>query len=328
MAERKIVVVTGASGYIGTALVPRLGAGGYVARGVSTVRRAQTAPHESAVADLRRPDDWRRILTGADSVIHLASRTDLRAAEADAIVDDEINVQPVRALIDAVQALGQKIPVIFASTVTIVGDHPPLPCDETAPDNPLSVYDRHKLVCEVLLRKATAEGVLSACTLRLANVYGQATGVSRTSSTNSNRGILNAMMARAARGEALTLYGTGEYIRDFIHIDDVVAAFFAALTNSRVQDGASYIIASGEGNSLKSAFDLVAREAEAVSGAAVDVRHVTEPADLHQSERRSFVGNSHLFESRTGWKREVDLKSGVRRYLGGMASPLSVANGG
>jgi UDP-glucose 4-epimerase len=327
MAERNTIVVTGASGYIGAALVPRLRAGGYDTRVVLHADKARVASNESVVADLRRPDDWQEVLAGAAGVVHLASRTDLRTAEADIAADEEINVQPVRALIDALKALGARLPVVFASTVTVFGDNPPQPCNETAPDNPLSVYDRHKLACELLLKDATAGGVLSACTLRLANVYGRAKDVPGTSSTNSNRGILNAMMARAARGEGLTVYGAGEYIRDFVHINDVVTAFSAALANPRVQDGASYIIASGEGNSLKDAFALVAREAKALTGVAVDVRHVAEPADLHQSERRNFIGSSRLFESKTGWKHEIDLESGVRHCLRELSTPLLTASG-
>lgn len=327
MAGRGAIVVTGASGYIGAALLPRLRAGGYMTRAVSRSSMPVPGADESVTADLRRPEAWRDVLAGVAGVIHLSSRTDLRAAEANAAADADINILPVKALIEALDGRGQPMPVVFASTVTIFGDSPPRPCGETAPDNPLSVYDWHKLDCERLLKEATAAGLLGACTLRLANVYGRARAVPGTASTNRNRGILNAMMARAIRGEALTVYGTGEYIRDFVHIDDVVAAFVAALASAPAQDGGSYVIASGEGHSLSDAFAMVAREAELLTGIAVEVRHVAEPADLHRSERRNFIGDPRLFGSRTGWRPTVDLVTGVRGCLRDLASPLAAAGG-
>jgi nucleoside-diphosphate-sugar epimerase len=308
--------VTGASGYIGAALLPRLRADGYITRAVSRTHNMVAGADETAVADLRDANAWQAVLAGAAGLFHLSSRTDLRAAEANPAADENINVAPVRALIDALKASGRRaFPVVFASTVTIFGDRPPLPCDETAADRPLSVYDRHKLACEALLRQEAHQGMVSACTLRLANVYGRAKSVPGTASTNNNRGILNAMMARAVRGEALTLYGTGEYIRDFIHIDDVVAAFAAAFAASQARGGTAYVVASGKGHTLAEAFSLVAQEAEALTGVVPQVRHVPEPSDLHQSERRNFVGNSRLFGSRTGWKPAIDLAAGVRRCL-------------
>jgi nucleoside-diphosphate-sugar epimerase len=267
---------------------------------------------EFYAADLRDPQDWARALSGAEAVIHLSSRTDLRAAETNSQEDHELNVEPVRALIHAAKKLSRPLPVVFASTVTILGPSPPLPANEQAPDQPRSVYDRHKLECEAMLRDATRQGLLRACSLRLANVYGYGSGVV---STNSNRGILNEIMRRAGRGENLTLYGKGHYLRDFVFIDDVVDAFCRALDSDQVLGGNHYVIASGRGHTLAEAFQLVAKETADRTGRAVNIRHVPEPADLHPIERRNFVGDSRLFQSLTGWQPRVELRSGIRDYL-------------
>ena len=334
MVTSATIVVTGAQGYIGSALVPKLSADGYSVRCVSRslVPGQPQGSNKNVDTDLRRSEDWAGVLGDAAGVIHLASRTALRAAEADEAGDDEINVGPVRALVSALQVRPRgeaRIPVVFASTATIFGDGPELPCDEKMPDRPLSVYDRHKLKCEGILKQATQDGYLAACSLRLANVYGRASATSSLAgSINNNRGILNNMMARAIRGEALTVYGAGNYIRDFIHLDDVVRAFAAALANTQVCDGTSYVIATGKGHSLTSAFSMVAGEAARITRKRVDVRHVPEPADLHQSERRNFIGNPDLFASRTGWAPEIDLATGIRRFLNGLTTPnLAVGNG-
>ncbi|MGD0420710.1 MAG: NAD-dependent epimerase/dehydratase family protein [Xanthobacteraceae bacterium] len=308
------VVVTGARGYFGSALVKRLAGEGHALRLVSRSAAARSgeanATIENIQADLRGEASWHELLKDAKAIVHLSSRTDLRAAEADPTGDYDLNVEPVRALVRAGERRGIPVPVVFASAVTIVGDAHANPVNEQTPDRPRSVYDRHKLECETILRDATRRGVLRACSLRLPNVYGY--GVS---SVNSNRGILNGMMRRAAQGEALTLYGDGAYVRDFIFVSDVVDAFCRTLTSDRVFDGGHYVIATGRGHTLAQAFSLVAQEAFRHTGRNVEIRHVPEPSDLHPIERRSFVGDASLFRKLTGWQAQVDLESGIRDYF-------------
>jgi UDP-glucose 4-epimerase len=311
------VVITGARGYIGSALAKSFSSQGCALRLVSRAAIPRNSDRASGTidhvqADLRKEQSWQTLLDGADAVVHLSARTDLRAAEANPQENRELNVEPVQALIRAARNFGRALPVIFASAVTIVGPAPPIPANEHIEDQPCTVYDRHKLECETMLRDATREGFLRACSLRLANVYGYGSGVA---SINSNRGILNAIMRRAGCGEALTLYGKGEYVRDFIFIGDVVDAFCRALVSSQVRAGGHYVIANGRGYTVAQAFDLVAKEALRCTGRAVEIRSVPEPSDLNPIERRNFVGDSSLFQKLTGWRAQVDLPNGIRDYF-------------
>jgi nucleoside-diphosphate-sugar epimerase len=310
------LIITGGQGYIGSTLAKRLASEGHALRLVSFFSRTPTIANSDRVtrvqADLRDEANWLALLEDAAAVVHLSWRTDLRAAEADPAGDRALNVEPVLALVRAVERSGRSLPVIFASTVTIIGAKPPIPADEQTPDLPGTVYDRHKLECETIFSDATRRGLLRACSLRLPNVYGYGSGIA---STNANRGILNAIMRQAGRGEALTLYGEGKYVRDFIYIEDVVDAFCRGLKSPQLHDGGHYVIASGRGYTLSEAFHLVAQEALRSTGRAVEIRHVPEPHDLYPIERRNFVGNSSLFQRLTGWRPQMELKSGIRDYF-------------
>lgn len=326
----KRVVITGARGYVGSALAWRLAREGAALRLVSRswkiarrdpdtdVEKEYRGNIERVSANLGDERAWDGLLDGADAIIHLSSRTDLRAAETNPEEDARLNIDPVRALVRAAERLGSRPLVVFASAVTIVGAQHPNPVDENTPDNPCSVYDRHKLACEIVLREATMRGVLSACSLRLSNVYGFGGG-----SINSNRGILNAMMNRASAGKPLTLYGDGAYVRDFIDLTDVVEAFAAAIRLERRCDGEHYVIATGKGYSLAKAFRIIADEAFRLAGHRVEIRHVPQPPDLHPIERRNFVGDSRYFRSLTGWRPRVEFSAGVRNYLANISrSPI------
>jgi nucleoside-diphosphate-sugar epimerase len=309
----QFIVITGARGYIGSALSVALAKEGHALRLVSrSAFDAQSTPTVQHVqADLRDSASWLELMDDAKAIVHLSSRTDLRAAEADPAGDRDLNVTPVRMLVQAAERRSVAIPAVFASTVTIFGVDPKLPADEMTPERCCSVYDRHKLECETILGEATARGVLHACSLRLANVYGYSDGMS---SINSNRGVLNAMMRRAVDGQPLTLFGDGAYVRDFIHLQDVVDAFVRAITVPDVQDGRPHVIATGKGQTLAQAYGLIADAAEEF-GRDVEIRRVAEPPDLHPSERRNFIGNSRLFRERTGWQSRFDLKAGIADYF-------------
>lgn len=317
------IVITGASGYIGAALARRFAGEGralrLVSRPGSTAITPATAGTEVIHGDLADEALWSRLLRGAAAVVHLSARTDLRAAEADPAGDEALNVEPVRALVRAAAKADAPPQIVFASTVTTFGPEHANPADERTPDNPCSVYDRHKVACEMLLHEATVAGVLRGCTLRLSNVYGSGGG-----SVNSNRGILNMMLRRALNGELLTVYGEGVYVRDFTHLEDVVDAFVrAADAGADVCDGSRYVIATGQGTSLVAAYRLIAEAAEAATGRRVEIRHVAEPADLHPIERRNFIGNSSLYQRRSGWQPGVSLREGIGRFFAKSSQAVS-----
>ncbi|MEA2981753.1 MAG: hypothetical protein QOF09_3576, partial [Alphaproteobacteria bacterium] len=140
------IVVTGGRGYIGSALVRRLIETSCTLRLVSrsTIpvlpELEGNANIEHMAANLGDERAWLEILADADAVVHLSSRTDLRAAEADPDGDERINVEPLRALVRAAKLKTVGARIVFASAVTVVGSLHTNPVDESVPSNPCSVY--------------------------------------------------------------------------------------------------------------------------------------------------------------------------------------------
>jgi nucleoside-diphosphate-sugar epimerase len=124
-------------------------------------------------------------------------------------------------------------------------------------------------------------------------------------------------MKKALSGDALTYLGSGEYLRDFIHVDDVIGAFISAAENVGSLDLTAFNIGTGFGISIKSALALIAREAESLTGRPVKVNQVDFPINSYEIEKRNSISNSSAFRTLTGWIPKVDFETGVRRSLTG-----------
>lgn len=311
----KTIVVTGAGGFLGGRLVNRLAA---VACEIIRVSRAAlpqsdrttVATVSDVIGDVRDTATWARVLDQADVVFHLAAQTSAVTASEDPALDFDLNVTPMRLLLRTCRQLRRRPVVLFAGTVTQAGVAPRLPVDEDTVDQPVTTYDRHKLMAEDELKAAAAEGTVRGGTLRLANVYGPG-----AHGRIGDRDVLNRVIRNAVRGQALTVYGAGEYLRDYLFVEDVVGAFLIGGAAADGVNGRHYVIGSGHAITIRAAFELVAARAERQTGRRVPVV-TTEPATaLSAIEQRHFVADSSRFAAATGWRPGWTLTDGIDRTI-------------
>jgi len=270
---------------------------------------------EVLLGDVCDPGVWSKALRDTDFVFHFAAQTSVPRAEADPHADYDVNAGAMLQLLEACRA-GHYAPVIvFAGTTTQAGVPSRLPVDETHPEAPVTMYDLHKLIAELYLKHYTAQGFVRGVTLRLANVYGPGPNAG-----SADRGVLNRMMRNALNREPLTVFGSGEYVRDYIYIDDVTAAFLAAGACIERVQGRSFVLGTGAPHTVREAINLVADRVALKTGWRVPVRHVDPPVPLHAIERRNFVADSTRFREATGWSPHVPLLEGIDRTVAYLAA--------
>jgi nucleoside-diphosphate-sugar epimerase len=222
-------------------------------------------------------------------------------------MDLQANVISFLRLLDYVRTQERRPFVVLTGTVTEVGLTDVLPIREDMIDRPITFYDVSKLSAELYLQQYVREGWVEGCTLRLANVYG---GI--RSGQQRDRGILDRIFAKASAGEAVTVFGDGDNLRDYVYIDDVVSALVAAPAHPRTTSGRTFNIGTGHGRSLKDAFTTVARLAD--SNARIE--HVVPPAGLSPIESRNAIIDSSAFSAATGWKPAFTFDEGLRAAYG------------
>jgi nucleoside-diphosphate-sugar epimerase len=195
-----------------------------------------------------------------------------------------------------------------------------LPVSEALPDRPVSTYDLHKLTAETYLKLYARSGTVRGACLRLPNLYGPG-----PRSSSRDRGILNLMIRRALGGEPLTVYGRGEFIRDYLFVEDAVAAFVEAARRPSAINGEHFVLGSGAGSTIAEALGLVAEVVARRTGRRVRVEHVPPPADLAPIEQRNFVADVRKIYAATGWRPVRSLPEGIERTAEAFSRDISAA---
>jgi nucleoside-diphosphate-sugar epimerase len=209
-------VVTGASGFIGRALVPELRARGHHV----------VALDRAALGDIAGFAGWAALLQGADHVVHLAALAHLRAG-------DEARLRAVN--VDAALALGRnaaaaRVSMLHMSSVKVLGEETPRrPFDDTSPYAPQDAYARSKAAAETALRAVPG---LSLTVLRPPLVYGP--GV---------KANFRALLRAVARGWPLPLAAIAN-LRSLVYVGNLANAVARCL-ESPLAAGKTYAVTDG-----------------------------------------------------------------------------------
>lgn len=304
--ENKTVAVTGASGYLASALIDALKETPVRILRVSRRDLLPISGMKSLKADIYSKDCWSEIVNQADIIFHLAGNTSVYTAVKNPADSLNSTVLPLTCLVAAAQEAGCIPRVVFASTATVYGLTNNLPVSEDTQTDPITNYDLHKLFAENQLKLASNQGILQGVSFRLANVYGW----SPSTSSADDRGILNKITRLALQGVGFSLYGDGNYIRDYIYIDDVVRAFMIGGVANGL-GGRSFNVASGKGITVHDAFHLVAERVEKFTGKSVSIHNVPWPKNADPIELRSFVADTTSFYNAAGWQSNICLEDGI-----------------
>jgi CDP-glucose 4,6-dehydratase len=310
----RVVLVTGATGFIGSWLVKEL-----LARGSRVVCLVADAPEAS---ELVRSGDLGRVTAvdgglehpeavehavaahGADTVLHLGAQTLVEVAHRDPLGTLESNVRGTYNLLEACRRHAETVvSVVVASSDKAYGEHETLPYDEETPLRPRHPYETSKACGDLLARTYHHTYGLPVTVTRFGNVYGGG-------DLNWSR-IVPGTIRSLLRGERPVVRSDGRFTRDYVYVHDVVGACLLLAERAGEEGVAGEAFNFGPGTPT-SVLDVVDR-----------LRALTGRRDLDADVRDSAVGeirHQSLDAAKAarvlGWQPSWDLDAGLRETVG------------
>jgi UDP-glucose 4-epimerase len=167
----------------------------------------------------------------------------------------------------------------------------------------------HKLAIEDYLQLYHHQHGINAFSLRVANAYGPG------QLKGAVIGAVAAFLKRIVAGEPIEIWGDGEIVRDYVWIDDIVAAFTHMALHGNEHPSGSYNVGSGTGHSLNQVIQKISE----VTGCPAEVRHLP-PRGFDVPH---IVLDSGKLTNETGWQPQINLEAGIRKLLAVHENSLS-----
>ena len=306
------MLVVGGLGFIGVNLTARLieaGAKTTVltpdrnrhAEAATAFERAGVAVIEGDLRDRTRVTDAVR---GQQIVMNLSGQSGAVRSMEDPWSDLDVNCRGNLVLLEALREHNRAAKIVFAGSRLQYGHPEHLPVSEDAPQEALCLHAIHKQTVEKYLTLYGKLFGIRYAVARITNPYGPGQPVGRTA-----YGVINRLIHLAIADQPLTVYGDGAQLRDYVHVDDVVAALLVMAASDR-SDGRVYNIGSGTGTRL---VDLARAVIEIAGGGRLE--HVPWPALAEQVETGDFIADISRIERELAWRPTIALRDGLERTV-------------
>lgn len=293
------VVVTGGAGFIGSHLVRHLIDMGHRVHVIDDLSagKAGNVPQGATLhqEDIRLPAAFEAIVAlQPDTVFHLAAQADVQHSIQHPREDTEINVLGTLNMLEACRQGGVR-KFVFASTSGVYGNLQKDLLEETDPAVPISFYGLSKYAAEHDVRLYGELFDLDWTVLRFANVYGPG------QTSKGEGGVVSIFLNQLRQGMPLTVNGDGEQTRDFIYVQDVVAALAAAQTSGKRK---ILHVSTGQATSVNRLVELLR------------LHHGQKTVCVHRPDRAGDIRHSRLSNARAlehlNWRPAYGIEEGLQ----------------
>jgi len=305
-------IVTGGAGFIGSHLVDSLISDGHEVLVIDDFSSGKEENLKDAANSgkltIEKIDlcdnalEQKIIDFGPEVTFHLAAQMNVRKSVADPKFDARVNVEGTVSILEACRKVGCK-KVIFSSTGgAIYGEQEQFPASESHINAPKSPYGQSKKAAELYLDFYSREYGMHSISLRFANVYGP------RQNPKGEAGVVAIFCEKLIKSEPLTVYGTGEQTRDFVHVSDVVSACRLA---SKLESSAGKFELFNVGLGVESSVNDIAKHLKKLW--QKDIENLHKDA-LPGEQMRSVIDSSKL-KNELSWSPKYNLETGLKSTL-------------
>lgn len=296
------VFITGAAGFVGRQLAPRLAAEGHAVLGTDV--EVDITDRDALATTLRaaRPD----------AIVHLAAQSSVAASWRDPASCFRVNFLGTKLVLECVRELAPKARVLLIGSADQYGTSQSgaRPCDETQPLRPVSPYARTKAAAEQLGSLAARRG-LDVVRIRAFNHTGPGQAEHFVASSFARQ----VAEIEAGLQPAVMRVGNLDSVRDFLDVRDVLDAYVALLDPTVPAD--VYNVASEEAVSIRRILALL------LDLAKIRPEVETDPERMRPTDQ--LVGDATRLRNATGWSPQISLSETLRSLLDDWRGRLATA---
>ena len=299
-----IFLITGAAGFLGSALANQLSREGHQVRGLDDLSTGDPGSLNPDVHFTRgdvndRPKLW-TLLQEVDCVYHLAARVSVQESILYPREYNAVNVGGAVSLMEAMRDVGVRR-VVLVSSGAIYGDQAKQPLRESMPPNPGSPYAVSKLAAEYYVNTIGDLWKIETVSLRVFNAYGPGQHLPA-----SHPPVVPYFLRQALRHGSIVVHSSGNQTRDYVYVDDVVSAMVAASTAPNL-DGAVINVGSGRETSVRelvrTIFEVTNSDPEVIYNPKTDAGVSRMCADLSVAAQK------------LNYKPSISLEDGLRLVI-------------
>lgn len=305
--EKRLYLVTGGAGFIGSHIAERLLRDGHNVRVLDNFvagkeeNLAQIGGEVDLVrGDIRDPQVLADAMKGVYVVFHEAALGSVPRSVADPVTTHDVNITGTLNVLLAARDAGVRR-VVYASSSSVYGETKELPKVEEIKPQPLSPYALSKLAGEHYIKIFNHVYGFEAVSLRYFNIFGP-----RQDPESQYAAVIPRFITALQTGKQPVIYGDGMQSRDFTYVENVVEANLLASEAENVAGGVFNIACGGRFTLL----ELLSKLKEIIGS---DIDPIHEPAragDVRDSQAGIRAASEAL-----GYDVKVDFDEGLRRTV-------------
>ena len=310
MTETPTALVTGSSGKIGKNLIHYL-----LLKKWSVIAISSQKPkvnHENLIWIQKSWDQLNEVdLPKVDVVYHLAGQNSAYIARKNINEDVNSNLTLTINLLEILRKNSIKPLFITLGSATEYGSNNHGELTENCNAAPETFYEVGKIAIRNYIEQYEREGLIrKSLSFRITNIYGMNKSISDT-----DRGFIDDAIYRSMHNVDINCFGTGNYLRDYLHIDDLIEALATAYLMESKLDSNLYNLSFGKSHT-------VIQVLEKIQNLALQIKHTTSkivkvdfPSDRYDIERRNARVSSKKFQKASNWKPRLNLENGLELSL-------------
>jgi nucleoside-diphosphate-sugar epimerase len=306
MTRTPIALVTGASGKIGKNLIAHL-----------LIQKWKVIAISSQPTKIKNENltwiqiSWEKlheiVLPKIDVVYHLAGQNNAYIARNNVSEDIRSNLILTVNLLEALKKNSIKPLFITLGSATEYGSQNKEELTEKSNAAPETFYEVAKISTRSYIEQYEMEGVIrKSVSLRITNIYGMSKSIG-----DNDRGFIDDAIYRSLHNLEITCFGAGDFLRDYLHVNDLVEALATTYLRESSLKSNLYNLSFGKSYTVFQVLEKIQNLAQNRLGSTSKIIKIDFPSNKYAIEKRNARVNSNKFREESNWEPFLDIENGL-----------------